>query len=83
MVPPALREPFAGGRRTADGGRRTADGGRRTADGEMMLLDRSWYKRVGVERVMGFCRDAELEEFFRDVPEFERMLVRSGMPVVC
>jgi polyphosphate kinase 2 len=49
------------------------------AGGEMVLFDRSWYNRAGVERVMGFCWDAELEEFFRDVPEFERMLVRSGI----
>ena len=49
------------------------------AGGEMVLFDRSWYNRAGVERVMGFCSDAELEEFFRDVPEFERMLVRSGI----
>ncbi|MDB5533883.1 MAG: polyphosphate kinase protein [Hyphomicrobiales bacterium] len=46
--------------------------------GEMVLFDRSWYNRAGVERVMGFCNQDELEEFFRSVPEFERMLVRSG-----
>ncbi len=46
--------------------------------GEMVLFDRSWYNRSGVERVMGFCSEAEVEEFFRSVPEFERMLVRSG-----
>lgn len=48
------------------------------AGGEIVLFDRSWYNRAGVERVMGFCTDAEREEFFRSVPEFERMLVRSG-----
>lgn len=47
--------------------------------GEMVLFDRSWYNRPGVERVMGFCTQDELEEFFRSVPEFERMLVRSGI----
>ncbi len=47
--------------------------------GEMVLFDRSWYNRAGVERVMGFCTPAQVEEFFRDVPEFERMLVRSGI----
>ncbi|GLS22109.1 polyphosphate kinase 2 [Labrys miyagiensis] len=49
------------------------------AAGEMVLFDRSWYNRAGVEHVMGFCTDAEYEEFFRSVPEFERMLVRSGI----
>lgn len=49
------------------------------AAGEMVLFDRSWYNRAGVERVMGFCEDADVEEFFRSVPEFERMLVRSGI----
>jgi polyphosphate kinase 2 len=49
------------------------------AGGEMVLFDRSWYNRAGVERVMGFCTDAEYEEFFHSVPEFERMLVRSGI----
>jgi polyphosphate kinase 2 len=49
------------------------------AGGEMVLFDRSWYNRAGVERVMGFCTDAEVEEFFRTVPEFETMLVRSGI----
>jgi polyphosphate kinase len=48
------------------------------AGGEMVLFDRSWYNRAGVERVMGFCTDDQVEEFFRSVPEFERMLVRSG-----
>jgi polyphosphate kinase 2 len=49
------------------------------AGGEIVLFDRSWYNRAGVERVMGFCDDAEEEEFFRSVPEFEKMLVRSGI----
>jgi polyphosphate kinase 2 len=49
------------------------------AGGEIVLFDRSWYNRAGVERVMGFCTDAEYEEFFHTVPEFERMLVRSGI----
>ena len=49
------------------------------AAGEMVLFDRSWYNRAGVERVMGFCSDEDLEEFFRSVPEFEKMLVRSGI----
>ena len=48
------------------------------AGGEIVLFDRSWYNRAGVERVMGFCSEDEVEEFFRSVPEFERMLVRSG-----
>jgi len=52
------------------------------AAGEMVLFDRSWYNRAGVERVMGFCTDEEYEEFYRSVPEFERMLVRSGIQVV-
>ena len=52
------------------------------AAGEMVLFDRSWYNRAGVERVMGFCNDHEYEEFFRSVPEFERMLVRSGITVI-
>ena len=52
------------------------------AAGEMVLFDRSWYNRAGVERVMDFCSDAEYEEFFRTVPEFEKMLVRSGIQVV-
>jgi polyphosphate kinase 2 (PPK2 family) len=47
-----------------------------------VLFDRSWYNRAGVERVMGFCDDDEYEEFFRSVPEFERMLVRSGITLV-
>src|SRR5262245_51155846 len=49
------------------------------AGGEIVLFDRSWYNRAGVERVMGFCKDAEVDEFFRTVPEFEKMLVRSGI----
>ena len=52
------------------------------AAGEIVIFDRSWYNRAGVERVMGFCSDAEYEEFFRAVPEFERMLVRSGIILV-
>jgi polyphosphate kinase len=52
------------------------------AAGEMVLFDRSWYNRAGVEKVMGFCSDDEVEEFFRSVPEFERMLVRSGIKVI-
>jgi polyphosphate kinase 2 len=49
------------------------------AGGEIVLFDRSWYNRAGVERVMGFCTPEEYEEFYRSVPEFERMLVRSGI----
>src|SRR6201995_2953195 len=49
------------------------------AAGEIVLFDRSWYNRAGVEKVMGFCTPDEYEEFFRSVPEFERMLVRSGI----
>lgn len=52
------------------------------AAGEMVLFDRSWYNRAGVERVMGFCTPDELEEFFRSVPEFEKMLVRSGIILI-
>ncbi|MDT8294106.1 polyphosphate kinase 2 [Roseomonas mucosa] len=52
------------------------------AAGEIVLFDRSWYNRAGVERVMGFASEAQVEDFFRDVPEFERMLVRSGIIVV-
>ncbi|MBI1283549.1 MAG: polyphosphate kinase 2 [Thiobacillus sp.] len=52
------------------------------AAGEMVLFDRSWYNRAGVERVMGFCNDEELEEFFRSVPEFEKMLIRSGIILI-
>jgi len=50
--------------------------------GEMVLFDRSWYNRAGVEHVMGFCSDAEYEEFLRSCPEFERMLVRSGIILI-
>ena len=50
--------------------------------GEMVLFDRSWYNRAGVERVMGFCTDDQYEEFFRSVPEFEKMLVRSGITLI-
>ncbi len=49
------------------------------AAGEIVVFDRSWYNRAGVERVMGFCTDDEYREFLRSCPEFERMLVRSGM----
>ena len=52
------------------------------AGGEIVLFDRSWYNRTGVERVMGFCSDDDVEEFFRSVPEFERMLVRSGVILI-
>ena len=52
------------------------------AGGEIVLFDRSWYNRAGVERVMGFCTKDEVEEFFRTVPEFEKMLVRSGIILV-
>ena len=52
------------------------------AAGEMVLFDRSWYNRAGVEKVMGFCSEGDVEEFFRSVPEFERMLVRSGIKVI-
>ena len=52
------------------------------AGGEMALFDRSWYNRAGVERVMGFCSDDEYAEFLRSVPEFERMLVRSGIILI-
>lgn len=50
--------------------------------GEIVLFDRSWYNRAGVERVMGFCTDEQYEEFFRSVPEFEKMLVRSGIQLI-
>ncbi len=52
------------------------------AAGEIVLFDRSWYNRAGVERVMGFCTESDVEEFFRSVPEFERMLVRSGIRLI-
>ncbi|MBA2373176.1 MAG: polyphosphate kinase 2 [Chloroflexi bacterium] len=50
--------------------------------GEMVLFDRSWYNRAGVERVMGFCTEDEYQEFLRSAPEFERMLVRSGIILI-
>jgi polyphosphate kinase 2 len=50
--------------------------------GEIVLFDRSWYNRAGVERVMGFCSDAEYDEFMRETPEFERHLVRSGVHLI-
>jgi polyphosphate kinase 2 len=52
------------------------------AAGEMVIFDRSWYNRAGVERVMGFCTDEEYREFLRSCPEFERMLVRSGIQLI-
>ena len=52
------------------------------AGGEIVLFDRSWYNRSGVERVMGFATPGQVEEFFHDVPEFERMLVRSGITLI-
>jgi polyphosphate kinase 2 len=52
------------------------------ARGEIVLFDRSWYNRAGVERVMGFCTNKEYREFMRSVPEFERMLVRSGIVLI-
>jgi len=52
------------------------------ASGEIVIFDRSWYNRAGVERVMGFCKDQEYWEFLRSCPEFERMLVRSGIIVL-
>ena len=52
------------------------------AAGEIVLFDRSWYNRAGVERVMGFCSDEQYEEFFRTVPEFEKMLCRSGIQLI-
>ncbi|MBN9202896.1 polyphosphate kinase 2 [Methylibium petroleiphilum] len=52
------------------------------AGGEIVLFDRSWYNRAGVEKVMGFCSEADVEEFFRSVPEFEKMLVRSGIQLI-
>ena len=52
------------------------------AAGEIVLFDRSWYNRAGVERVMGFCNDEQYEEFFRTVPEFEKMLARSGIQLI-
>ncbi|MEM6392841.1 MAG: polyphosphate kinase 2 [Planctomycetota bacterium] len=52
------------------------------AAGELILLDRSWYNRAGVEHVMGFCTKEQYEEFMRSCPEFERMLVRSGIKLI-
>ena len=52
------------------------------AAGEMVLFDRSWYNRSGVERVMGFCTEPEYQEFMQSCPEFERMLVRSGIILI-
>jgi polyphosphate kinase len=52
------------------------------AAGEIVLFDRSWYNRAGVERVMGFCTDEEYQEFMRSCPDFERMLVRSGITLI-
>jgi polyphosphate kinase 2 len=52
------------------------------AAGEIVLFDRSWYNRAGVERVMGFCTEEEVTEFFRTVPELEKMLVRSGITLI-
>lgn len=52
------------------------------ANGELVLLDRSWYNRAGVERVMGFCSDEQYHEFLRSCPSFERMLVRSGINLI-
>ncbi|MGV8096447.1 MAG: polyphosphate kinase 2 [Mangrovibacterium sp.] len=52
------------------------------AGGEMVLFDRSWYNRAGVEHVMGFCTEDEYEEFMRTCPEFERMLIRSGIILI-
>ena len=50
--------------------------------GEIVLFDRSWYNRAGVDKVMGYCTDAEYEEFLRTCPEFERMLIRSGIVLI-
>jgi len=52
------------------------------AGGEIVLFDRSWYNRAGVERVMGFATEEQVEQFFQDVPEFERMLTRSGIQLI-
>ena len=52
------------------------------ATGEMVLFDRSWYNRAGVERVMGFCTEEEYQEFLRSCPEFERMIIRSGIILI-
>jgi polyphosphate kinase len=52
------------------------------AGGEIVLFDRSWYNRAGVEKVMGFCNDRQYEEFFRSVPEFEKTLIRSDIILI-
>ena len=52
------------------------------AGGEIVLFDRSWYNRAGVEKVMGFCSDEQYDQFFNDVPEFENMLIRSGIILI-
>ncbi|HEY5506432.1 MAG TPA: polyphosphate kinase 2 [Coriobacteriia bacterium] len=52
------------------------------ADGEIVIFDRSWYNRAGVERVMGFATESQVQQFFRDCPEFERMLIRSGIVLI-
>ncbi len=52
------------------------------AAGEIIIFDRSWYNRAGVERVMGFCTEEEYQEFMRSCPEFERMLVRAGIQLI-
>ena len=52
------------------------------AAGEIVIFDRSWYNRAGVERVMGFCTEEEYREFLRTCPEFERMLTRSGLHLI-
>ena len=52
------------------------------AGGEIVLFDRSWYNRAGVERVMGFCTDEQYEDFFQSTPEFERLLARSGIKLI-
>ena len=72
---PALRRPNA--RRHS--GTSSATSPHLPAAGEIVLFDRSWYNRAGVERVMGFCTEDEYQEFLRSCPEFERMLVRSGI----
>ncbi len=52
------------------------------AEGEIVIFDRSWYNRAGVERVMGFCTEEEYQEFLRSCPEFENMLIRSGIILI-
>ena len=52
------------------------------AAGEIVLFDRSWYNRAGVERVMGFCTETQYQEFMRTCPEFERMLIHSGIILI-